>query len=272
MPYRTFDAVFERFRYPAGESHLRLRPEIDLAALDVIEAAAWGFDDLGQILTADRILRHNGVVATWFLPYFPFARHDRRNDARDGLELRLALEWVEPLQLVIADPHSDVAGLLPHIPQRDVVERFDAAGAFDGDPIVVVPDAGAAKKVESWAGARPRVQALKRRDPNTGRLSGFQILADDLQGRPVLIVDDLCDAGGTFLGLAQALAHKNAGPARLAITHGLFTKGTRALGEAFERIYTFAAPGTAHVPGPKPDADGVVRLPFATLFQKGTTR
>ena len=50
-----------------------------------IEAAIVDFDGLGNMLTADRILRRNGIRAQWFVPYFPFARHDRRNHIGDGV-------------------------------------------------------------------------------------------------------------------------------------------------------------------------------------------
>lgn len=242
--YRTFDEVFDRFRYPAGESHLQLRPEasatISTTLPLVIEAGARSFDDLGQLVTADRVLRRNDLRAQWFVPYFPFARHDRRNHAGDGFELEVALAMVAELDLIIADPHSEVAARIPHIAQQSVVALLRDRGAFDDDPIVVVPDAGAAEKIDTWVGDATTVQALKRRDPATGKLSGFELLADDLGGRPCIVIDDICDGGGTFLGLAEQLRRANAGPLTLAVTHGLFTKGTDALADAYAQIITFA--------------------------------
>jgi len=264
-PYRTFDRLFRRFQYPAGESHLELKVLDDLQDL-VIEAHVRNFDGLTQIVTANRVLRHVGHRGRieWFLPYFPFARHDRRNHLGDGFELGLALELVRELDVLIVDPHSDVAGQLPHIPQSTVVEVFAEAGAFEDDPIVIIPDLGAGKKVGIWIGKREWVQARKTRDPATGKLSGFAVDATDLGGRPAIIMDDICDGGGTFLGLATELAKANAGPLRLAVTHGLFTKGTDLLLQHFDQIYTFA-------PSDAPDAnDGVVRIPFKTLHEKGT--
>ena len=281
MTYHHIDDVFDRMTYPAGERHIRLADGA-LAALTgavsepVIEFDARCFDDLAQMVTADRLLRRNGVLVTWFVPYFPFARHDRRNDAVDGFELGLAIEMVGEIKIVIADPHSEVAGQLRHIGQKSVVDVFRSAGAFDSDPIVIVPDAGAAKKVDSWVGNADRVQALKHRDPMTGKLSGFEVLADDLDGRPCIIIDDICDAGGTFLGLAAELKAKNAGPLILAVTHGLFTKGLASLGAAFDHIYSFgpADPGSAGPNSAGPDSaektsQSVSRIPFQSLYEKG---
>ena len=263
MRYHTFEELFGEFRYPAGESHVRLKDRWEGHA--TIEARVRGFEDLGRLVTADRVLHRNGLARTWFVPYFPFARHDRRLDALDGFELELALELVRSLDLVIADPHSDVAGQLRHIPQASAVALLRESGAFAGDPVVVIPDAGASKKAFAWVSPDETVvQALKHRDPRTGRLSGFQVLADDLGGRPCVVVDDICDGGGTFLGLAAELRAKNAGPLRLAVTHGLFTKGLGALREAYAAIHTFA-----YADEPTP-ADPVLHtLPFQSLFAKG---
>lgn len=272
--YTAFTTMFTCRRYPAGESHTEL--ELSAQALPTqtveritIEAEITCFEDLGNMLTADQILRRNGVRAQWFVPYFPFARHDRRNHSGDGFELGIALDMVKHIGIVIADPHSDVAGQLPHIPQSAAVECFRDAGLLPDDAVIVIPDAGATKKAYEWAttqlaGVRV-VQALKHRDTATGKLSGFEVLADDLGGAPCVIVDDICDGGGTFLGLAAELATKNAGPLALLVTHGLFTKGTDALCKAFDRIATFGFDGGTRAPG-------VDYLPFHDLYNKGARR
>ncbi|MEM6959344.1 MAG: hypothetical protein AAF645_26920, partial [Myxococcota bacterium] len=81
--YVAFDALFEGYRYPAGESHIRRRDLPRLEDGTVIEAKTTGFEGLMQVVTANRILRRRREEVRWFLPYFPFARHDRRNDAFD---------------------------------------------------------------------------------------------------------------------------------------------------------------------------------------------
>ena len=174
--YTAFSEMFECRRYPAGESHIELMLPTQPVEHLTIEAAIVDFEGLGNMLTADRILRRNGIRAQWFVPYFPFARHDRRNHIGDGFELGVALDLVKDLDIVIADPHSDVAGQLPHIPQSASVECFRDAGLLPDHAVIVIPDAGATKKAHEWA-TGPVVQALKHRDTATGRLSGFEVLA-----------------------------------------------------------------------------------------------
>jgi ribose-phosphate pyrophosphokinase len=82
------------------------------------------------------------------------------------------------------------------------------------------------------------LECSKHRDVKTGQLSGFKVQSDDMQGRDCLIVDDICDGGGTFLGLAEALKAKGAGRLYLAISHGIFSKGVEPLTTVFDHIFT----------------------------------
>lgn len=270
MSYLHFNEAFERVTYPVGERHTRARNLDTLRGISTIEAQAHRFDDLCEIVTADRILRRNDINIEWYLPYFPFARHDRRIDESDGFEIELALELVRELDLVIADPHSEVSGMLPHFSQASTVEIMRGEGACSSDPIVVIPDAGAAKKATEWVGGADAVQALKRRDPRTGKLSRFEVIAESLGGRPCVIVDDICDGGGTFLGLAERLrTTHDAGPLTLIVTHGMFTKGLDELTQAFDRIYTFAPTDTV----PLATTTGCLsQLPYRVLYEKGIRR
>ena len=82
------------------------------------------------------------------------------------------------------------------------------------------------------------IECSKSRDVKTGKLKGFKVYADDLQGKDCLIVDDICDGGGTFMGLAEELKNKNAGNLYLAVSHGIFSKGFDHLAEHFTKIFT----------------------------------
>lgn len=259
--YYSFNTIFKRMRYPAGESHIDLNVEWEtLSSQFVMEMECRSFDDLCVLLTADRLLKEHRKSPTWFVPYFPFARQDRRTNEWSGFELPVALDLVSDIDLVIADPHSDVAGLLPHVQQKVFVKQLEAVGAFAKDPMVVIPDKGATNKAMSWIGSSGWIQGEKHRDVATGRLSGFSVQVDDLKGSPCIIVDDICDGGGTFIGLAELLEEKGAGELTLAVTHGLFTKGIDKLSEYFHKIYACGYAGHPH------KFDYVRTIPFETLW------
>ena len=106
--------------------------------------------------------------------------------------------------------------------------------------LLISPDGGALKKiykVSEYLGGVEVVECSKSRDVKTGKLSGFKVYSDDLEGKDCLIVDDICDGGGTFIGLAEELKNKNAGNLYLAVSHGIFNKGFESL-SVFKKIFT----------------------------------
>ena len=104
----------------------------------------------------------------------------------------------------------------------------------------VAPDAGAAKEVQQLAILMNKefIQGHKTRDTRTGALSGFGY-SGSVEGKNLLIIDDICDGGGTFIGLAEALrATETPEDISLYVTHGMFTKGYDGLLKCFSTIYT----------------------------------
>lgn len=261
-----FDAIFTTMRYPAGESHVSLKNYVPEKAV-ILKAYCRNFEDICNVKTADNILkRHKAKNITWFIPYFPFARHDRRIYKGDGLELEVAMDILKGIDVVTLDPHSDVLGVLPHIPQSEVVYAAqDEFGILDNNPYIVIPDAGATKKALTWAGTNKNViQAYKNRNTSTGALSGFTIHLEDFEDRPCLIVDDICDGGGTFLGLGDILKGRKAGPLTLLISHGLFTKGVKGIDELLERFDRIITVSKIDSVGEK-----LTSISYAKLYQRG---
>lgn len=236
--------VFDSMTYPAGEPHVRLRPSfLEDAAYrgyePFIVANASDWNDLMTLKIGDQILKDNGVRATFVVPYMPFARHDRKNDTYDSCPVTFVLDLLASVHVITIDPHSDVTGIFPSYPQAEVVKLYEHEGLFSYDLVVAIPDAGATKKAYSWINGRDTVQCLKTRDPKTGKLSGFRAVDPELvEDRDVVIIDDICDGGGTFLGLGDVLLDHGARSLSLGVTHGLFTKGFDELNKRFTRIFT----------------------------------
>jgi ribose-phosphate pyrophosphokinase len=103
----------------------------------------------------------------------------------------------------------------------------------------------------------------KKRDVASGKLTGFSLMAGDVRGRDLLIVDDLCDAGGTFIGSAQVLREAGAHSVSLYVTHGIFSKGVEHLfANGIDAIYTttsYAAPTLEHPQLELIDIDAIYR-------------
>ncbi len=114
-------------------------------------------------------------------------------------------------EVEIWDPHSDVTPALINnckiVSSADILLPYlyqTRAGVYIG---IIAPDAGAAKKAFKVAQNNNLkfAQASKNRDTATGKLSGFDV--PEVEGGTWLVVDDICDGGGTFLGLAERLQH-----------------------------------------------------------------
>jgi ribose-phosphate pyrophosphokinase len=118
---------------------------------------------------------------------------------------------------------------------KDVLQDYSSKNPDDDKSLysIVSPDAGALKKIYKVAAALDHidvVECMKQRDLHTGKLSGFKVFEDDLSGRTCFIVDDICDGGGTFIGVAAELRKLGAAKIILLVSHGIFSKGYELAG------------------------------------------
>jgi ribose-phosphate pyrophosphokinase len=240
------EIAFESFTFSGGEPHLKINPNFDTKSPVFMTHRIRSFNDIGLICLAVDALQRMGVShIELFIPYFPAARQDRLMQAGEPLSVKVNADIFNALKLqkvLVFDPHSEVTPAL--LNQCEVVYNHtfvqDVLKNLNTDCVLISPDGGALKKIYKVAtacGGVPVVECSKVRDVKTGQLSSFKVYADDLEGRDCLIVDDICDAGGTFMGLATALKAKNAGRLFLAVSHGIFSKGTEQLAQHFDGMY-----------------------------------
>jgi len=204
------------------------------------------FNDVGLLLLAADALRRMGVEKLHLLlPYFPAARQDRVAVIGEALSVKVYADVLNSVgfdSIMILDPHSEVTpALLENV--RVVSNHKFVAQCLKGmtDYMLISPDGGALKKayrLSKHLDGQPIVECSKHRDVKTGNLSGFAAYTDNLQGKTCVIVDDICDGGGTFLGLADELKRKNAGDIYLIITHGIFSNSFDKLRQKFKKIYS----------------------------------
>lgn len=206
--------------------------------------------DLAEAMFFVDAMKERGQgVSTLVLPFVPGARQDRLNPDGDYLfTLKSVAQMINARgfgQVVVLDPHSEVATALidrcVSVSAAKVLTRH--LPTYAG---IVSPDAGAEKRASAVAKklGLPLFHGWKTRNVATGEITGFGCEPLLLPaGSRVLIVDDICDGGYTFLGLADHITDAAAqnGPRikkDLYVTHGLFTKGTTDLRSRFENIFT----------------------------------
>lgn len=207
--------------------------------------------DFESFMTAlfyvDALTERGNKVSNLVLPFVPGARQDRLNPAGDFLFTAKSVAREINARgfdrVIIQDPHSNViTGLIDRtvVAPLDPLTYWFAEQKYDA---IIAPDAGAGARTRELADALKKysskgievVQAFKHRDVETGKLSGFEVTVEE--GKKYLVFDDICDGGGTFIGLGQKILKQDA-KADLFVTHGIFSKGTRELNRYFEKVVT----------------------------------
>jgi ribose-phosphate pyrophosphokinase len=240
------EIIFQNFTFSGGEPHIKINPDFDTTQKVTLTHRLNSFNDLGLLCIAVDALRRMDVKnIDLFIPYFPAARQDRVMIKGEPLSVKVYADIINGMQfdkVFVFDAHSEVTPALVNncevIPNHTFIETV--VKAIGNEVKLISPDGGALKKiykVSEFLGGVEVVECSKSRDVKTGRLSGFKVYNDDLQGMDCLIVDDICDGGGTFVGLAEELKNKNAGKLYLAVSHGIFNKGFAVL-DCFEKIFT----------------------------------
>ena len=240
-------------QFSAGELHPQLQEYDILGKIDSIIIKPRTYNpsfivELSLLVNALRAEFHESVHFDLDLPYIPYSRQDRVCAVGDAFGLKVFADQLNLLNfryVIIFDAHSDVSpALINNCIGREAKNLFVLNPEFISKySHLVAPDAGAYKKVNSIASHfnLPVIPAIKTRDTATGRLSNTVVVTEGVENPTrLLIIDDLCDAGGTFLALGaklkQAFPHT---PIDLYISHGIFAKGLNGLDKYYDNIYCY---------------------------------
>lgn len=244
------------FFFPAGEAHVKQEPQrlVEPVEIAIIQPSPESLhNDLFALAMWNDYLVGGPTKRVLVMPYAPGARADRGGPF--GAEIYG--EFISNLlldQIIIFDPHSPVIVEKLNFQQGGEVtavypDEFLSLphireGWMKGYTGIIAPDKGAVGRSGAVAKSLglPLYTAEKTRDPSTGQLSGFKMEglpeSTEEKGQYFLIVDDICDGGGTFLGLLEACGRKY-GDIDLYVSHGVFSKNAvNNLSEKFESILT----------------------------------
>lgn len=244
---------YTQFSYPGGEWQVRLPDDFTVPqgeSLDIL-ARITSADDLVKLgLLCTAVPSHPRII----LPYLSYSRADRRftrNDCAGLANFAGNIVGLYPRDVVTLDVHNPettkllFGGHITNVLSEPLVTQ--AATDFSRGHrglTILYPDAGAARRY-GFPLIPQDIQHLvvlnceKKRDPVSGEFQGFTV-PQVRQDYPILIVDDLCDGGGTFVGIADEL-HKQGftGSLGLYVSHLIqFQAVGRLVRSGFTQVYT----------------------------------
>lgn len=225
---------------------------------------SWFYDSDEEIFTLYSVvdwLRRIGIETICLeMPYLPNARMDRIKDTSENFSLKVFAKMINSLgfsKVRVYNVHSNVSealidNILSVLPDNDVSRCIE-----DYNPdVIFFPDEGACKRYSELDAVKesdlPVAFGIKKREWKTGKILGLDVVSDtDLKGKKVLIVDDICSAGGTFKFSAMKLKELGASDVALYISHceDNIKNGDLLKTDLISKIYT--TDSILHIEDPK---------------------
>jgi ribose-phosphate pyrophosphokinase len=229
----------DRFVFPDNQPHVTLK-NIEVEDEVTVTCAITDSVMMLQLLQTSNALdnlfaRKKKLI----IPYLLGARYDRLMLTGDSIDLKVIANLINSMQfekVYLFDVHSETATILINhainVSNEKLVKQICEKNA-----VLICPDAGAAKKVNKYLDWNRLftqiVYCNKTRDVSNGKISLQVLEPEKCYNRNCVIIDDICDGGGTFLAIAQQIkpAHLT-----LVVTHGIFSKGFSELEKYFQQI------------------------------------
>jgi ribose-phosphate pyrophosphokinase len=230
---------FKIFKFNGGEQHIVIKQNGPIEGV-TIEASITSSDKLMLVFMATDALRRMGFKdINLFTPYLPYARQDRVCNEGEALSIKVLCDLINSQnynKVYTLDNHSEVSTAILNncveINSFEIFKRCTACCSW-GNWALVSPDAGALKKTYKLSkelGGIPVIECSKQRDVTNGKILKTIVYYDDLSMFDKLVItDDICDGGRTFLELAKVLKEKNATHIILYVSHGIFSQGVNVL-------------------------------------------
>ena len=262
-------------RFPDGEVSVRLEESVRRKEVFILQPTAPPVDqNLIELLCfADAARRAAAERVTAVIPYFGYARADRRNERREPITARMIGDVLQAAgidHIVTIDLHTPQIEGFFRIPVDSLTAMPVLAEAvrrrLRAHAVVAAPDAGRANLAARYAErlGLPLVVVHKQRE--TSSHTRVTRIVGDVEGRQCLIIDDMISTGGTLAATIDALLDAGAAPELyIAATHALLLPGARKLLER-DTIADFVVTDTVAPRGDTRDWRGLRVVSVAPLI------
>lgn len=187
-----------------------------------------------QLLMIDALKRGSAKRITAILPFYPYARQDKKHRGREPISARLVADLLKTAgadRIVSVDLHTDQIqgffdGPVDHMRAQTLLTGYIRDNYGTGDVVVVSPDSGRVRVAEKWAdalGGSPLAFIHKTRDPRVPNQVVSNRVVGEVEGKTCVLTDDMIDTGGTIAGAVKLLREDGAKDVIIAATHGVLS-------------------------------------------------
>ena len=210
--------------FSAGELKIKLFP----SSREVVDVV-WHYENDAELFTIGSIREYYmSRPCRLYIPYLPHARMDRVKNVEDVFTLKAFARYINALNfstVYVWDAHSNVGPALIDrcvdvSAQNYIEEAIKKLSYAKGNLCLFFPDEGAQKRYGTMFLDYPQAFGIKKRNWETGKIEGYMIVGEEvIKNKEVLIIDDICSYGNTFIKAAEALDKAGASGVNLYITH-----------------------------------------------------
>jgi ribose-phosphate pyrophosphokinase len=219
-------------RFADGEIYVEIDQNVRGVNCFVIQPTCTPVNDnlMELLVITDALKRSSAKPIVAVMPYFGYARQDRKTKPRTPISARLAADLLTAAgvhRVLAIDLHAgQIQGFfnipVDHIYAMPVMMDY-LRGRFSSDAVIVSPDAGGVERARAFSKRLDAGLAIidKRRPaPNVAELVH---IIGDVRGRDAIIIDDMVDTAGTLCAAANGLTAQGARGVYACITHGLLS-------------------------------------------------
>ena len=220
-------------RFADGEVRVEINDNMRGKDVFIIQSTSSPVNDnlMELLVMIDALKRASARRITAVIPYFGYARQDRKTMSRAPISAKLVANLLTSAganRILTVDLHAGQIQGFFDIPVDTLIARpvliDDIRNQINGEQLVFVsPDAGGTERARGFAKKfDTEIAVIDKRRPEPGASQVMHVVGD-VEGRECLIVDDICDSAGTLCHAAQALLNNGATGVKAYITHGVLT-------------------------------------------------
>ncbi|HEY1488665.1 MAG TPA: ribose-phosphate diphosphokinase [Micromonosporaceae bacterium] len=228
--------VTDAYEFANGEIFVRYEESVRGSDAFVIQSMTAPLNKwlVESLIMVDALKRGSAKRITVVLPFYPYARQDKKHRGREPISARLMADLYKTAganRILTVDLHTAQIqgffdGPVDHLFAMDVLASY-VDKKYAGRPLAVVaPDSGRVRVAERWTdrlGGCPLAFIHKTRDPSKPNQVVANRVVGDVEGRVCLIVDDMIDTGGTICKAADILFDSGAADVIVAATHAVLS-------------------------------------------------